>query len=116
MTSVRGIRRSVTSVACRCHELKVDRSFVKNLTSEKQDAIIVRSTIEPSHDRGSHVVGDGIQNGPTIERLRELGTDIGQGYGISRPLPQPMYRTRLAQPDITSPTPDCPVLAERSSE
>ncbi len=76
-------------------ELKIDRSFVKNLLFDEQDAVIVKSTIDLSHNLGLQVVAEGVESGPTLERLRELGCDVGQGYGISRALPAQMFRTWL---------------------
>ncbi|MEP6299695.1 MAG: bifunctional diguanylate cyclase/phosphodiesterase, partial [Ilumatobacter sp.] len=68
-------------------ELKIDRSFVGNLLLDPQDEVIVKSTIDLGHNLNLRVVAEGIENGPIFERLRLLGCDLGQGYGISRPLP-----------------------------
>ncbi|HUF97456.1 MAG TPA: EAL domain-containing protein, partial [Ilumatobacter sp.] len=76
-------------------ELKIDRSFVKNLLLNEQDAVIVKSTIDLSHNLGLQVVAEGVENGPTLDRLRELSCDIGQGHGIARALPSKMFRTWL---------------------
>ena len=76
-------------------ELKVDQSFVKNLLLDAQDEVIVRSTIDLGHNLGLQVVAEGIENQPVYERLQALGCDIGQGYGISRPLAPALFRTWL---------------------
>ena len=76
-------------------ELKVDRSFVTNLLLDAQDEVIVRSTIDLGHNLGLQVVAEGIENMPTLERLNELGCDIGQGFGISRPLAPEHFATWL---------------------
>ncbi len=68
------------------NELKIDRSFVANMLLEPQDEVIVRSTIDLGHNLGLLVVAEGIENRPVEDRLRSLGCDTGQGYGISRPL------------------------------
>jgi len=73
------------------NELKVDRSFVSNLLLDKQDEVIVRSTIDLGHNLGLQVVAEGIESSPVLERLADLGCDIGQGYGISRPLPADLF-------------------------
>lgn len=67
-------------------ELKVDQSFVKNLLLDEQDAVIVRSTIDLGHNLGLRVVAEGIENQPVLDELISLGCDVGQGFGISRPL------------------------------
>ena len=68
-------------------ELKIDKSFVLNLTASSEDAVIVRSTIDLAHSLGLQVVAEGVE---TIEAWRALGLfgcDIAQGYLISKPLP-----------------------------
>jgi diguanylate cyclase (GGDEF)-like protein len=68
-------------------EVKIDRSFVAELLLADQDEVIVRSTIDLGHNLGLQVVAEGVENEPVLARLRELGCDLAQGYGISRPLP-----------------------------
>ncbi|MDO9597538.1 MAG: EAL domain-containing protein [Azoarcus sp.] len=68
------------------HELKIDRSFVMNLTSNPGDEIIVRSTIELAHDMGLMVTAEGVETEDILLRLGELGCDLAQGYLISRPV------------------------------
>lgn len=82
-------------------ELKVDQSFVKNLLLDEQDAVIVKSTIDLGHNLGLRVVAEGIENEPVLARLRELGCDIGQGFGISRPLAPDLFLAWLASTDYT---------------
>ena len=67
--------------------LKIDRSFVVNMTTEKSDAAIVRSTIELAHSLGIDVVAEGVESEAVAGRLAGLGCDSAQGYWISRPLP-----------------------------
>jgi predicted signal transduction protein with EAL and GGDEF domain len=67
-------------------ELKIDRSFVGNLTLDERDEVIVRSTIDLGHNLGLRVVAEGVEDVGTLDRLRTLGCDLAQGYGISRPL------------------------------
>ena len=74
-------------------ELKIDRSFVTNLVLDTQDEVIVRSTIELGHNLGLRVVAEGIENDPILERLRSLGCDLGQGFGIARGRSRPSCST-----------------------
>lgn len=69
------------------HELKIDKSFVLNLTGSQEDVLIVRSTIELAHNMGLVVCAEGVESNAAVELLRSLGCDIGQGYCISRPVP-----------------------------
>ncbi len=68
-------------------ELKIDRSFVMDMVNNVDDAIIVRSTVELAHNLGLVAVAEGVEDGEALDRLRELGCDMAQGYHISRPLP-----------------------------
>ena len=68
-------------------ELKIDRSFVSEMTEDENDAVIVRATIELGHNLGLQVVAEGVEDIETLEQLRALNCDMVQGYLISRPLP-----------------------------
>jgi diguanylate cyclase (GGDEF)-like protein len=68
-------------------ELKIDRSFVRDLPHDEGDAVIVRSTIEMGHNLGLRVVAEGVEDDATLQMLRSWRCDVVQGYGISRPLP-----------------------------
>jgi EAL domain-containing protein (putative c-di-GMP-specific phosphodiesterase class I) len=68
------------------NELKIDRSFVMSMVTDTSDAVIVRSTIDLAHNMGLCVVAEGVEDEPTLRRLRELGCDMVQGYLFSRPL------------------------------
>ncbi|WP_306476145.1 EAL domain-containing protein [Methyloversatilis sp.] len=67
--------------------MKIDRSFVMNLVENPNDEIIVRSTIELAHNMGLKVTAEGVETEAVLERLRELGCDLAQGYLISKPIP-----------------------------
>jgi EAL domain-containing protein (putative c-di-GMP-specific phosphodiesterase class I) len=68
-------------------ELKIDRSFVRELATDDDDLAIVRSTIRLGHDLGLTIVAEGIEDGRTWDRLHRLGCDVAQGYFIGRPMP-----------------------------
>lgn len=68
-------------------ELKIDKSFVMGMEQGKDDAMIVRSTIDLAHNLGLTVVAEGVETGGILERLRALACDEAQGYHISRPMP-----------------------------
>ena len=67
--------------------LKIDKSFVLNLTQNDNDAVIVRSMIDLAHNLGRLVVAEGIEQKDAWDMLHVLGCDDAQGYYISRPLP-----------------------------
>jgi diguanylate cyclase (GGDEF)-like protein len=78
-------------------QLKIDRSFVSPMLEDESDLIIVRSTINLGHDLGLRIVAEGVEDGPTLERLAALGCDLAQGYFLSRPLAGPEFDQWLAQ-------------------
>ena len=69
------------------HELKIDRSFVAQMTSDSRDAVIVRSTVDLGRNLGLRVVAEGVEDQATWQALAALGCDAIQGYHISRPVP-----------------------------
>jgi EAL domain-containing protein (putative c-di-GMP-specific phosphodiesterase class I) len=62
------------------HELKVDRSFVSQMTSNTSDAVIVRSTADLGRNLGLRVVAEGVEDPRTVRELDALGCDAVQGY------------------------------------
>ena len=67
------------------HVLKIDQSFVSQITVDRRDAAIVRSLVELGHDLGLVTVAEGVEDERTFDRLAELGCDLAQGYFLSRP-------------------------------
>jgi diguanylate cyclase (GGDEF)-like protein len=68
------------------NELKLDRSFVAAIADSPRNGAIVQSTIMLSHALGLSVVAEGVETEEELEWLRANGCDVGQGYGISRPM------------------------------
>ena len=68
-------------------DIKVDRSFVLHMLTNSSDEAIVRSTIELAHNLGLRAIAEGVEDEPTLDRLRGLGCDLAQGYFIGRPMP-----------------------------
>lgn len=86
------------------NNLKIDRSFVINMQEDKNDAIIVHSTIELAHNLGLKVTAEGVENHESLLRLRQQKCDTAQGFYISQPLTANTfkqwlsdYRLRLAR-------------------
>ena len=67
-------------------ELKLDRSFVGQVTSDERAAAIVRSTLQLSRDLGMSMVVEGVEDAATVEALRDWGCEYAQGYFIARPM------------------------------
>lgn len=68
-------------------ELKIDKSFVMGMTENRDDEMIVRSTIDLAHNMGLKVVAEGVETQATLKRLADLRCDLAQGFHLSRPLP-----------------------------
>jgi len=66
-------------------EVKIDRSFVSNMTRDAVDAGIVRATIQLAHTIGVRVVAEGVEDQDTWDALQSEGCDVVQGYAISPP-------------------------------
>jgi diguanylate cyclase (GGDEF)-like protein/PAS domain S-box-containing protein len=67
--------------------LKIDRSFIKNIPENDDNAAIVAATIAMAHSLNMEVVAVGVETEAQLEFLRERGCDIIQGYLFSPPLP-----------------------------
>ncbi len=67
--------------------LKIDQSFVRDLTRDAQAASIVHAIITMARSLGLRVVAEGVETAEQRELLRNYGCDLIQGYLISRPLP-----------------------------
>ncbi|MGV8920335.1 MAG: EAL domain-containing protein [Pseudomonas sp.] len=79
-------------------ELKIDQSFVRDLDETSEDAVIVRSTIEMSHNLGLKVVAEGVEYEHSLRLLERWQCDTAQGYLISRPLTAAAFEAWVAQP------------------
>ena len=76
-------------------KLKIDRSFVMEMESNKQDELIVSSTVTLAHNLGLEVIAEGVENEAVLQKLAKMGCDYAQGYHLSRPLPAEDLETRL---------------------
>jgi diguanylate cyclase (GGDEF)-like protein len=78
-------------------EVKLDKSFVLNMTGDPDDAAIVRSTIELAHNLGLQLVAEGVEDQETLELLASLGCDLAQGFHLAHPmLPDDLARLAAA--------------------
>jgi len=67
--------------------LKIDGVFVKNIVEDRIDQAMVRSINDIGHTMGLKTIAEFVENGQILERLRQIGVDYAQGYGIAMPCP-----------------------------
>ncbi|MGJ9382844.1 sensor domain-containing phosphodiesterase [Salipaludibacillus sp. CF4.18] len=67
--------------------MKIDRSFVQYIESEKKDLEILKTIIQLGKNLNLKVLAEGIETNEQLSKLKELGCEEGQGYLFSRPLP-----------------------------
>jgi predicted signal transduction protein with EAL and GGDEF domain len=80
-------------------ELKVDRSFVRDMVMDGEDAAIVRALVDLGHRLGKTIVAEGVEDAKTLDLLAEWGCDTAQGYHLCRPGPADQITSWL----VTSP-------------
>ena len=66
--------------------LKIDKSFVDDVTTSSSDAAIARSVISLAHNLDMRVIAEGVETREQVDFLTEHGCDEMQGYYFSRPL------------------------------
>jgi len=66
--------------------LKIDRSFIRSMSSGSKEAAVVRAVVNLGHSLHKRVVAEGIETAQQYEQLRDMGCQAGQGYHMSRPL------------------------------
>jgi diguanylate cyclase (GGDEF)-like protein/PAS domain S-box-containing protein len=69
------------------HKLKIDLSFVRDVTTNSSNASIVKAIIALGHSLGLEIIAEGVEEEVQARYLRSLQCDVIQGYLISRPLP-----------------------------
>ena len=67
--------------------IKIDKTFIKDLTTNINDEAIVKAVIAIANALKIKTLAEGIENQEQLNKLKELGCDYGQGYYILKPLP-----------------------------
>ena len=71
--------------------LKIDRSFIRDLTRDPSDDQLVETIILMAHNLGIHVVAEGVESAEQLEWLKQRRCEQIQGYVCSRPLPHEAF-------------------------
>jgi EAL domain-containing protein (putative c-di-GMP-specific phosphodiesterase class I) len=67
--------------------LKIDGQFIKDIIGSPMNMVIVRSIHEIARVMGTSTIAEFVESDAILEKLREIGIDYAQGYGISTPQP-----------------------------
>ncbi len=81
--------------------LKIDKSFVRELTSDAKSAVITKAIIDMAHGMDLRVIAEGVETAEQLETLRTMNCDIVQGFMIDPPMPSDRLESRYlteAQP------------------
>lgn len=83
-------------------KIKIDRSFVKDLVTDKSAQAIVRSIVGLGRNLALEVVAEGVENAETLQLLRSYGCSLAQGFHIARPMPSAELNPWLAKNGIST--------------
>lgn len=75
--------------------LKIDKSFISSITTEPDDATLVKAMITLAHDLRLRVVAEGVETNEQLQALNDLGCDEWQGFLRSRPVPADEFVRQL---------------------
>ncbi|MHC8380329.1 putative bifunctional diguanylate cyclase/phosphodiesterase [Pseudomonas sp. LB3P14] len=67
-------------------ELKIDKSFVLAMQSNKANELIVRSVVELGHNLGMEVIAEGVETAHVLNALGRYNCDVAQGFHLCRPI------------------------------
>ncbi|MFZ6749748.1 PAS domain S-box protein [Undibacterium sp. Ren11W] len=79
------------------HELKIDKSFVQDVTTDMNDAALVETILSVAKHLHLRVVAEGVETSEQADFLNQRGTVIHQGYFFHKPEPQASWLTKLQQ-------------------
>jgi diguanylate cyclase (GGDEF)-like protein len=91
-------------------EIKIDKSFVRDLETDEADRVITQAVISIGKHLGVRVVAEGVETERQLELLRTLGCRHGQGWLFGRPVPAESIRLGYDETNASSrgvaPSPD----------
>lgn len=79
------------------HKLKIDQSFMRGLTTSRDDHAIVLTIINLAQTMQMHTIAEGVETQEQMELLRQLGCEQVQGYFIGRPMTSGAFRDLTVQ-------------------
>lgn len=79
--------------------LKVDKSFVRDMSSDTSDRALVEGIVAMARSLGMHVVAEGVDIVEQLDLLRQIGCQCAQGFYFSRPIPADQFEAAVAEVD-----------------
>jgi len=83
-------------------EIKIDCSFIADMTVSTGHRAIVRSIVDLGHNLGLHVVGEGVETEEVASALTATGCDVAQGFLYARPMPAKELSDWLAFREVSA--------------
>ncbi|HZX30494.1 MAG TPA: EAL domain-containing protein, partial [Rhodocyclaceae bacterium] len=90
-------------------KLKVDRSFVRDMATDPEDAALVQAIVQMAKTLGLKTIAEGVETQPVLDHLRLSDCDEVQGFFFGRPMPAEDFETyllrrphRAAEPQMTT--------------
>ncbi len=92
--------------------LKIDRSFIMDITTDADDAVVVDAIIALAKSFGIHVVAEGVETAEQLHFLRSRECAFAQGYLFSRPVPPEALAKAIGAGEVPSPKPKVSLAAQ----
>jgi diguanylate cyclase (GGDEF)-like protein/PAS domain S-box-containing protein len=78
--------------------VKIDQSFISQMSTDSESAEIVRAIVSLAHNLGMNVIAEGIEQAEQLRQLRDLGAEYGQGFFFAKPLDPDEVELLLQKP------------------
>ena len=83
-------------------ELKIDRTFISELSQSERDQLIVKSTIDLAHALGLSVTAEGVESEADLAMVAIMGCDLEQGFVVAEPMPVAALPAFVLPPEVQS--------------